>query len=115
MAGPSTTANPYAAITNRNVFGLLSISIEPTNTPPALLLPQIVPRGFATILGPEMVLFEVVDHSPGKVATKSFYGLRIGEAQDGFRVVRVDSAAGLITFDNHGIIQRILLATGTGR
>jgi hypothetical protein len=114
LAAPSSAAKPYTAITGRNVFGLVSISIEPTNTPPALSLPQIVPQGFATILGPEVVLFEVVDHAPDKAATKSLYVLKTGETRDGFTVEQINPAAGMITFDNHGTIQRIPLATAAG-
>jgi len=110
LAGPIAVANPYATIASRNVFGLNPILTELVPVAPEPVLPRIVPKGFTTILGPETVLFEVVDGPAGKAAARSLYALKSGATQDGITVLRIDGTTGIITFDNHGKLQQIPLA-----
>ena len=107
--------NPYTPIVTRNVFGLVPI---PTNPPvdltPEVPPPKITPNGIMTLFGKLQVLFKVagVAH-PGQPPKDESYVLSEGDRQDDIEVQSIDEKAAMITFDNHGVIQKLALATGT--
>lgn len=113
--------NPYSEIADRNVFSLSQPSppapfLSPTESPP-----KIMPDGIITIFGRPQVLFKVVSlqNSPGTRTSETSCVLSAGEQQDGVKVLQIDTVSGVVTFDNHGVIQKIPLvnfsvtATGT--
>jgi hypothetical protein len=108
---PAASKNPYVTITARNVFGLQPL--EPIAAPPlpAEPLPKIVLNGFMTIFGHEQVLFKVValKNAPDDRNNGSYCVLSEGEQRDDISVVRINFAAGTVTFDNHGARQEISL------
>lgn len=104
--------NPYAPVVERNVFGLLP---PPTNDPAANLPPpepppKITPNGIMSIFGRLQVLFKVaVKPLPGQPQKDASYVMSEGERQDDITVTKIDEAAGVVTFDNHGTIQELAL------
>ena len=108
----ATTANPYTTLSTRNVFGLVPIPvIDPAATlPPAEPPPKITPNGIMSIFGKVQVLFK----TPGKVKAgvppkEESYVMGEGERQDDIEVKKIDEKAGVVTFDNHGVIQELAL------
>jgi hypothetical protein len=104
--------NPYAPIVVRNVFGLNPPPppVDP-NTQPVEPPPKITPNGIMSIFGQLQVLFKVaVPASNGKPAEDKPYILGEGEGQDEIEVVKIDDKAGIVTFNNHGIMQDLPLA-----
>ena len=103
-----TPDNPYGPIVARNVFGLNPPVPETPNTPADFL--KITPSGIQNFFGQAQVLFKV---SGGK--KDEFYTLAEGQRQDDIEVVRIDDKDGIITFNNHGVVQNIpLVSTATG-
>jgi hypothetical protein len=100
--------NPYAPIVTRNVFGLNPVQAdEPVGDPP----PKITPNGIMSISGRLQVLFKVAGTgSAGQPAKDQFYILSESQRQDDIEVTHIDDKASLITFDNHGTVQKIPLA-----
>jgi len=103
--------NPYAAIVERNVFGLVpppspvAPSVADANPPP-----KLTPNGIMTIFGIKQVLFKATTPArQDKPAKDDYYTLAEGQRQDDIEVVKIDEKAGLITFDNHGEIQELPL------
>jgi hypothetical protein len=100
--------NPYAPIVPRNIFGLnppQAVAPQPTE-PPA----KITPNGIMTIFGTSQVLFEVaVPPQPPIPATEKSYILSEGQRQDDIEVTHIDEKAGIVTFNNHGVVQEIPL------
>ncbi len=112
----SSAANPYVAIPARNIFNLVPI---PTNDPMADVKPpdppaKITPNGIMSLFGTPQVLFKVATPpKPGQPPQDQSYCLSEGDRQDGIEVVQIDQVARVITFDNHGIVQKIpLVAAG---
>ncbi len=107
--------NPYASIVVRNVFSLVPI---PTN-PPADTKPldppaKITPNGIMTLFGQLQVLFKVATPpKPGQPPQDQSYVMSEGDRQDGISVTKIDESAGMITFDNHGIVQTLPLNKAT--
>jgi hypothetical protein len=103
--------NPYAAVVARNIFGLNPPTVETPATaePPA----KITPNGIMSIFGHLQVLFKVSGQAtPGKPGDQS-YILAEGQRQDDIEVVQIDQKAGIVTFNNHGIVQKLPLASAT--
>ena len=104
--------NPYAPVVERNVFGLLP---PPTNDPAANLPPpepppKITPNGIMSIFGRLQVLFKVaVKPLPGQPQKDASYVMSEGERQDDITVTKIDDAAGVVIFDNHGTVQELAL------
>jgi hypothetical protein len=101
---------PYASIVTRNMFGLVPIPVvDPNaNQPPADPPPKITPNGIMTIFGKLQALFKVANKTkPGQ--PDDSYVLCEGERQDDIEVVKINQPDGLITFNNHGIIQELPL------
>ena len=105
------SGNPYDSIVARNVFSLVPI---PTN-PPAETKPpdppaKITPNGIMSLFGQLQVLFKVATPpKPGQPPQDQSYVMSEGDRQDGIAVTKIDESAGMITFDNHGVIQQLPL------
>jgi hypothetical protein len=102
--------NPYSPIATRNVFGLKplpqTMTVMPAQTidPP----PKITVNGIMSILGSAQVLFKVLPQR--NLATVNSCILRVGEQQDGVKILQIDMYAGFVVFNNHGVVQHISLA-----
>src|ERR1700685_3715943 len=100
--------NPYAPVIERNIFGLnppTPINISPVEPPV-----KITPNGIMSIFGRLQVLFKVSNPPrPGKPASDESYILSEGQRQDEIEVKHIDEKAGVVTFDNHGIVQELPL------
>jgi len=104
--------NPYAPIAARNVFGINPPPPVDPNKQPAEPPPKITPNGIMSIFGHLQVLFKVSPlPKPGQPAKDQFYILSEGQAQDDIEVTKIDEKAGLVTFNNHGTVQELPLAT----
>jgi hypothetical protein len=104
--------NPYALIVTRNIFGLNPPPppVDP-NAVPAEPLVKITPDGIMSIFGRLQVLFKTSGGSKqGKPAADESYMLGEGQRQDDIEVVKIDEKAGLVTFNNHGVVQPLALA-----
>jgi hypothetical protein len=106
--------NPYQAIVERNVFGLVPIPEAPppqSTKPNDASLPKITPNGIMTIFGKLQVLFKVSE--PGKAASQEdSYIMSEGDRQDDIVVQKIDEKSATITFNNHGTIQELALVAG---
>jgi len=106
--------NPYAAIVSRNVFGLVPIPTNPPVDPtPVEPPPKITPNGIMTIFGKLQALFNVAQPAKaGQPAHDESYVLTEGEQQDDIEVTKIDEKGGVVTFNNHGVIQELPLVNG---
>ncbi|HUA67901.1 MAG TPA: hypothetical protein VMA13_05075 [Candidatus Saccharimonadales bacterium] len=105
----ASSNNPYEPIVTRNIFGLNPPQpvVATTPEPPS----KITPDGIMTIFGTPQVLFYVdVPPHPPTPATQKSYILSEGQQQDDIEVTHIDEKAGVVTFNNHGVIQQIPLA-----
>ena len=88
----------------RNIFGLNSpvvpITIQPVEPPV-----KITPTGIISILGQVQVLFKVAD----KAGKEASYIFAEGQEKSGIEVIKIDEENGLVTFNNHGLIQKLAL------
>jgi hypothetical protein len=105
----ASAGDPYEPIVTRNIFGL-----NPPQ-PHAVKEPEppskITPDGIMTIFGSPQVLFNVeVPPHPPTPATQKSYILSQGQQQDDIEVLHIDEKSGLVTFNNHGVVQKIPLA-----
>lgn len=100
--------NPYEPIVARNIFGLNPPqAVNPLDVAPPS---NITPDGIMTIFGTRQVLFKVaVPPRPPAPATEKSYILSEGQRQDDIEVVRIDEKTGVVTFNNHGVVQEIPL------
>lgn len=104
----SSPKTPYEPIVARNIFGL---------NPPKTVAPKapeppskITPDGIMTIFGTPQVLFKAwMPPHPPKPAKEKSYILSVGQGQDGIEVKHIDEKTGVITFNNHGVVQEIPL------
>jgi hypothetical protein len=100
-------ADVYAPIVLRNVFGLnppAAANVRPDDPPI-----KIMPNGIMSVFGQLQVLFKTGVPKPGQPARENAYILGEGQRQDEIEVVHIDEAAGVVTFNNHGILQDIPL------
>lgn len=75
-------------------------------------LPTITPNGVMTIFGKKQVLFKVANAAQsGETTSDLSYVLEEGEGRNGVKVVAIDYESKIVTFNNHGIIQKITLKT----
>jgi hypothetical protein len=118
-AGATEADPPYAVIASRNIFGLMPV---PTNNPAeeaaALAdLPKITPNGIMSIFGKLQVLFKVavkpVTGQPNNGNKDDSYVMCVGERQDEIEVVKIDEAASIVTFNNHGTVQELPLVAAS--
>jgi len=109
--GPIAPGNPYTAIADRNIFGLVPIpppESQEDKTPP----PKITVTGIMTIFGPREALFKVAGvFKAGRTQDES-YILEEGQAQDDVEVMAIDEKKRTVTFNNHGVVQEIPLVAG---
>jgi hypothetical protein len=101
--------NPYAPVVVRNIFGLNPPPVVDPNATPAEPPVKITPNGIMSIFGQLQVLFKVAGKPPGQDA----YTLSEGERQDDIEVTKIDEKAGIVTFNNHGIVQTLPLVAAT--
>ena len=101
--------NPYAPVVVRNIFGLNPLPPVDPNATPAEPPVKITPNGIMTIFGQLQVLFKVAGKPPGQDA----YILTEGQRQDDIEVTKIDEKTGVVTFNNHGIVQTLPLVPAT--
>jgi hypothetical protein len=110
---------PYTVIASRNIFGLMPV---PTNNPTEdaaaqANLPKITPNGIMNIFGKVQVLFKVavkpVTGQPNNGNKDDSYVMCVGERQDEIEVVKIDEAASVVTFNNHGTVQELPLVAAS--
>jgi len=108
------TNNPYEQIASRNIFGLTAPT-EPAS-PPATAdnLPRITINGMMSIFGRYQVLFKASAAGQGVSARDHCYVLSEQQSEDEIQVVHINADTGVVTFDNHGTIQEIVLAGWAG-
>jgi len=103
----AATNQPHATIPGRNVFDLnppVAAGVLPPGEPP----PKITPNGIMSIFGQWQVLFKV--GPTGQPGRENCYMLSERQSQDGIEVLHIAARTGLITFNNHGVVQKIPLA-----
>ena len=117
MLGASASAvtaepqgNPYQGIVERNVFALKPPpdpeSLKPAAPPP----PLIELQGISSMFGRQQVLFRTQKPAkPPKPPEKVSMVLSVGQRVDDIEVVSIDEQAGLVTFNNHGVVQPLNL------
>jgi hypothetical protein len=116
LSGNSYAGNPYDSIVARNIFSLVPM---PTNDPADQKPPdppaKITPNGIMTLFGQLQVLFKVATPptKPGQPPQDQSYVMSEGDRQDGIAVTKIDEQAGMITFDNHGVIQTLALTSAS--
>jgi len=100
--------NPYAPIVAHNMFGLnpqQATASADVNPPP-----KITPTGIMTIFGSRQALYTVDGASkPGQSGKSGSYILGEGQQQDDIEVTRINEKSGVVTFNNHGVVQEIPL------
>src|SRR5271170_3197139 len=101
--------NPYAPVVVRNIFGLNPPPVVDPNATPVEPPVKITLNGIMSIFGQLQVLFKVAGKPPGQDA----YTLSEGERQDDIEVTKIDEKAGIVTFNNHGIVQVLPLVLET--
>ncbi len=104
--------NPYTPIVTRNVFGLLPIPpATPVDTAPVVAPPKITLNGITTIiLGSKEALYKVaMPAKPGQPAQDQSYMMGEGESDNDIQVVKIDTDADVVIFNNHGTIQQLPL------
>src|SRR6202000_2029231 len=87
----------------------------PTNDPNATAAPVVAPpkitlNGITTILGSKEALYKVaMPAKPGVPASDQSYMMGEGEADNDIQVVKIDTDADSVTFNNHGTVQTLPL------
>ena len=111
--------NPYTALVNRNIFGLVPVPPPvPPPAPPEEPPPKITVNGLMRLFG---TTYQVLFKTPGKVKPgqppkEESYVMGEGERNDDIEVKKIDPDAGMITFVNHGVVQEcpLVAAQNTG-
>lgn len=108
-------SNPYSSIVVRNIFSLVPMPTnDPADTKPADPPAKITPNGIMSLFGQLQVLFKVATPpKPGQPPQDQSYVMSEGDRQDGIAVTKIDEQAGMITFDNHGVIQTLALTSAS--
>ncbi|HLX96886.1 MAG TPA: hypothetical protein VKU37_14175 [Verrucomicrobiae bacterium] len=101
--------NPYEPIVVRNIFGLNPP--QPVDTTAPAPPSNITPDGIMTIFGgtPQVLFKVLVPPRPPEPASEKSYILSEGQRQDDIEVTHIDVKAGVVTFNNHGVVQEIPL------
>jgi hypothetical protein len=100
--------NPYAPIVAHNIFRLNPP--QAVDAAEAVPPPKITPNGIMTIFGTTQALFVVEGvNKPGQTGKNGSYILSEGQRQDDIEVTRIDEKSGVVTFNNHGVVQEIPL------
>jgi hypothetical protein len=104
--------NPYVPIVARNIFDIHPLPPVDPNQADAEPPPKITPNGITSTLGLLKALFKVsIPAKPGQPAKEQTYMLGEGQQQDDIEVAKIDEKAGVVTFNNHGTVQELPLAT----
>jgi hypothetical protein len=104
--------NPYAPIVARNVFDLNPPPKIDASTVDANPPPKITPNGIMDVFGHLQVLFKAAgDARPGQPSKDNSYILGEGQRQDDIEVMKINEKAGTVTFNNHGTLQELPLAS----
>jgi hypothetical protein len=103
-----SSANPYQAIVERNVFGLKSPPPPPdpeANKPPP---PKITLTGITTILGNKRALMKVMmPPKPGVKQEEQSFILAVGQRDGDIEVLEIDDAAGTVKVNDFGTITNL--------
>jgi hypothetical protein len=114
LSGNSYSGNPYDSIVARNIFSLVPMPTNPPDTKPPDPPAKITPNGIMSLFGQLQVLFKVATPpKPGQPPQDQSYVMSEGDRQDGIAVTKIDEQAGMITFDNHGVIQTLALTSAS--
>ena len=107
----ATAQKPYTALVSRNIFGLVPVPPPAAPEPPPIdPPPKITPNGIINLFGKYQVLFKTPGKSKNGLPPKEeSYMMGEGERQDDIEVKKIDEKVGLVTFDNHGVIQSLTL------
>lgn len=101
--------HPYAAIVERNAFGLRPIPPAPPpaqpEVPPPAPLPDIKLTGISTLLGEPQVFIEIID--PQTKKTERPPGLEAGEKQFDIEILAIDPRQGVVRVRNRGTEQTL--------
>ena len=113
-----SSGDPYASIAARNVFNI-NPPPPPGSIPEPVETPKITPNGITSTLGHLQALFKVTTLAKPNVPAKELtYILSEGQEQDDIAVIKIDEKAGVVTFNNHGVLQELPLvvanASGNG-
>jgi hypothetical protein len=114
LSGNSYSGNPYDSIVARNIFSLVPMPTNPPDQKPPDPPAKITPNGIMSLFGQLQVLFKVATPpKPGQPPQDQSYVMSEGDRQDGIAVTKIDEQAGMITFDNHGVIQTLALTSAS--
>lgn len=98
--------NPYAKITERNVFGLKDPQPQVEVTVEKGSLPAITLQGITTILGRKQALFKVGNPAgTSKPVARESWILGEGESGGEVTVLEINVQEGSVKFDNHGTVE----------
>jgi hypothetical protein len=91
-----------------------SPDVPPVTAGTSPAVPTIIPNGIVALFGEPQVLFKVLTAAPSgqAAAPEQSYLLSVGDQRAGIEVQQIDAQAGIITFNNHGLIQKLTLLTG---
>jgi hypothetical protein len=104
------TGYPYATIATHNIFHLSPVvatsAVPQVKSPP----PKITATGIMSVFGQWQVLFKVNHSSEASQPAKAnSYILGEREQKDNIEVIHIDGQAGVVTFNNHGVLQEVSL------
>ena len=102
--------NPYAPIVAHNMFGLNPPQAADALAADANPPPKITLTGIMTIFGSRQALFTVdVAGKPEQSGKNGSFILGEGQRQNDIEVTRINEKSGVVTFNNHGVVQEIPL------
>jgi hypothetical protein len=104
----NASENPYAGITDRNVFDLkpplAPVRPEDLKTPP----PDLKLTGITSILGMKQALLKALTPArPPQQAKEEFYILTENQSEGDVEVIAIDEKAGTVKVNNHGTPQTL--------
>lgn len=107
LASPTSSANPYHEITERNVFGLRPPQPSRVESPPTPL-PKIVLTGITTILGNKRALLKVqYPAQPPEPAKEESCILAEGQREGAIEVLAINAKTEHVKVDNSGTVSVI--------
>jgi len=108
---PDSSANLYAEIPERNVFGLKPPPPLVRETAPQPQVPKIVLTGITTILGNKRALMKTqpTPGKPGEQTKELSLILTEGQREGDIEVLQIDEKAGSVKVDNSGTVMTLTL------
>jgi len=103
---PASSAFPYRAITERNIFGLKPPPPPGSVEPPKAPAPDLNLTGITTILGRKQALLKAPAKAPQRPKDE-YYILSEGEREGDIEVLAIDEVAAKVTLNNHGTVQTL--------